>query len=105
MTAHKENDLKSAMERHAQSVLALLIMALVTWVGVTIIGLKDATTEIRGDVRLANVQIEALREQIKLSADDRYRKSQAEADFRLRDQRIENNERRISNLENKAGIK
>ena len=89
------------MERHIQSVLAVIMTALIAWVGTSIVDLRGETGALRGEISIANAHIEAVRDQLKQATSERYPSSQALADFRLRDQRIEDNTRRIADLETK----
>lgn len=90
---------QGVFERHAQSVVALLIAALVSWVGISTSQLREDFQAVKGDIRVINVEVSAVKDQLALANQDRYRASQANSDFKLRDQRIDQNSRRLDSLE------
>ena len=92
--ARRASDRRGAVERHIQSILAVIMAGLIAWVGTSIVSL-------RSEVSIATARIEAVREQLKQFNDERYPAVQALSDFKLRDQRIEENTRRIADLETK----
>ena len=61
----------------------------------------DSLSELRGDYRVLNEQNIHLREIVERSMGDRYRSTEARADFALRDERTTSLTERIATLETK----
>lgn len=98
----RASDRRGTLERHAQTVLVSLVILLIGWVGVSITELRDTVQSIRGDVLLVSERVNLMQKQIDLTTNTLYTTSQAAADLRLRDQRIEENARRIGDLERRV---
>lgn len=63
-------------------------------------GLLAYLVAIGGSMIYLQVAVASMTSTLSLSTDDRYRKSNAEADFRLRDLRLDEIERRLARQEN-----
>lgn len=90
---------ENALERHAQTILVIVVAALITWVGLSITGLRETAIELKGEIKLVTSHFDALQKQLAIATTDRIRKSEAEAAFELRDERIHTLNRRMSSLE------
>jgi hypothetical protein len=86
---------KSGFERHAQTIIGGLILAAIVWGGATL-------QSISLDVAKLNVEISALKDQIETlqgQTVDRYTKSDATRDFRIRDETLRDIKERLKSLE------
>lgn len=95
----RASDRRGTLERHAQTVLVAIVVCLIGWVGLSITGLRETTQSLRGDIGLVNERVASLQKQWDVASPSQYTASQAVSDLRLRDQRIDENARRISELE------
>lgn len=89
---------KSVIERHAQTVIAAIILALCVWMATSVSNMTTAVAVLQS--RLAS--IEQRLTDFRGLMNDRYRKEDAERDFRSRDFRLDSIERRLDRLENRA---
>lgn len=99
----RASDRRGTLERHAQTVLVSLVILLIGWVGLSITELRDTALGIRGELALVAERVNLLQKQVDLSSSVQYSAAQAVSDFRLRDQRIEENSRRLVELEKRVG--
>ena len=80
------------MSKHIQTVIAGLVLAVLVWVG-------TAVSDSRVEIAALRERIDHLSHRMDEAATDRYRTVDAQRDFALRDQAIQNLERRVERLE------
>lgn len=83
---------KTMMEKHFQTIVVTILLAVSGWVAVTTQG-----TSVQ--VATLQVKVEGLQERLDAGNIDRYRSADAARDLLLRDQRIDRLEDRIEALE------
>lgn len=87
------------IERHIQTILTALILAILVWVGSTLIDVSEQQA-------VQVVQIQALNERIaemKESTRDRYTRSDASRDKEAMQERMKSFERRLDQVESRIG--
>ena len=87
-----DNTQRPGMERHLQTIISAVALALMFWVFTEV-------QELTITVATQTVEITALRDQVSVGIDDRYRAKDATRDFSSRDRRMDAMERRIDRLE------
>lgn len=92
LNPRRVSDRRGILERHVQTVLVMLAVAAMLWVGTTLVALQ-------GDTRVINSTLISLQDEMKSAALDRYTVKMAEADQKLRDFQIQAANRRLDELE------
>lgn len=82
----------SVMERHGQTILALVILAAITWTGNTLISTNT-------DIKVLTEKVGNLENQLTVAAASQYTINQAIAETKRIDEKFINIERRLNNLE------
>lgn len=89
----------SVLERHFATVVTSLILIAILWVGDTVLEQGKQQIKLVGAMNLMNSEITHLKELLKVSSNDQYTRSNAEADKAKYDLLIAELNRRVSNLE------
>lgn len=93
---------KSDVEKHIQTIIAAVLLALVLWAGSTMLDVRDRMTKLEAGGVALQAQVAALQVQLTAASDDRYRASDARRDFEARDRRMEKYEERLDRLEKES---
>lgn len=88
----------SALERHAQTIIGVVVAGLLGWVGVTVQDLTTTVARMEEKIIGLNRQIEILQSQTR----DRYTKQDAERDLGIVRQTLEDHGDRIKQLERQS---
>ncbi len=91
--------MSSILERHIQTVLAAVIVALLSWGGFTLTEVSLQTAVLAERVATLSVKVAALEQKVDKGTEDRYRAADARRDLALRDQRLQTLEQRLARLE------
>lgn len=86
---------RSAIERHAQTVIASIILGLAAWTTVTVADLTTKTAVLVTRVGNLETRLADFRHNLT----DRYRKGDAQRDLKLRDRRLDSLEKRMDRIE------
>ncbi len=89
------NTEKSALERHAQTIVGALILAAVLWGGNTLQNVSVEVATLKVEITSLNTQIGLLQG----LTSDRYTKQDATRDFRVRDAAMDELKARVRELE------
>ena len=86
-------------ERHLQTGLAVIVVSLIGWVGITTLEISrtSAVTAVRMDMMAA--ALTDLKKQVRASSKDRYTRQDAQRDYTQNMRRFEGIEKRITALE------
>lgn len=106
---------KGAFERHAQSIIAAIILAIVVYTGGTMQEIKEAQTKTSVEVavfqksvgeKISSLenQLGQLQSSVTRAAEDRFRGTDAATAFALRDTKMSDLEQRIRKLENDHAV-
>jgi hypothetical protein len=87
------------VEKHIQTIVVAVCLALLLWAGTTIIDMRDRITRSEAVLTNVNATVQTLQVQLSSASDDRYRAADARRDFDVRDKKILELEGRITNLE------
>ena len=93
MTTDKEK--ASTMERHGQSIIAAIMLALLVWVGKTVSTQTVDYAVLLSKVSSIEARFDRMEAQLSSSMGDRYKSTDARADFAERDIRIKANSEAI----------
>lgn len=85
----------SALERHAQTLIAALILGGVGFV-------VNTSIQTQGDVRLVKLSVQYLEKQLETAAGNRYTSSDASRDLQVTDGKIANIQYRLNQVENQV---
>lgn len=89
---------RSVIERHAQTVIAAIILGLCVWMATSVSTMTTAVAVLQSRLGAIEQRLTDFRGLM----NDRYRKDDAERDFRSRDIRLDSIERRLDRLENQG---
>lgn len=85
----------SALERHAQTLIGVIITGLIFWMGVTIQNQSTTLAGMRAELNGMQAQLTLYSQQTQ----DRYTAARAVADFQVRDQALSDLRDRVRELE------
>lgn len=86
---------RSALERHAQTVILAIIVGLMSWVGVSITQTRETMVRLEERVGALSTLVDELRR----SANGAYTRAEADRDFGRITGRVDDIERRLRNVE------
>jgi hypothetical protein len=90
---------KTDVEKHVQTIVVGVCMALLLWAGATMIDMKERQSRLEEKMTGLIAMVTSLQGQLVVAAEDRYRSVDARRDFESRDKRIEAHDARIDRLE------
>jgi hypothetical protein len=95
---NEEQDRRSVIERHAQTIIVAILLALLLWAGATLLTIRD-------DVTTLKVQVATLEGTVRSAGDDRFRGSDWRREREIIEQRFNRIEllleRHIESMERK----
>lgn len=99
MPESKDTDERSAFERHFQTGVQLLVVALLVWAGRELVALGQSSAVLEERLAAQGAMLSEMREEMANMSDVYYRQSDAQRDLNAIERRIEQLRSRVDSLE------
>lgn len=90
----------STIEKHFQTVLQIIVAALISWFGFQVVEQGKSVARMEVVIESLNKELMQMRTNVLTQVDDRYRRAEAVRDQELLRRQIAENQERITRLEN-----